>query len=459
MLVAGAGIMVELALAAVAMVAWLNLAPGIARDAAFNVMLIGVGSTLLFNGNPLLRFDGYHVLADALEIPNLGTRSSRYLLYLGQRWLLGMRDTPSPVTAPGERPWLLVYGIAAALYRTVVMFAIALYIAGRMFFIGVVLALWVLTAQLVLPLARLTTFLSRSPRLRGQRARSAAVAAAALGVLTAVLLIPVGATTHVEGVLQPPPGSEVRARADGVVVELLVAEGESVTAGKALLVLDDPLLPAQVERLRWRVEEVRRLHARASLQERVKGQILEGELAQAQADLADARERLQRLVVRSPASGTVSLDTPDKLPGRFVRRGDLLGLVTAAAGAVARVVVPQGRAARVRSATREVAVRLASLPGVTLPARLAREIPAATDRLPSRALGSGGGGSIGVDARDGSGLHALERVFEFELALPGSALAYRPGTRVHVRFRHPNEPLAHQWYRDLRQLFLARFQV
>jgi putative peptide zinc metalloprotease protein len=96
---------------------------------------------------------------------------------------------------------------------------------------------------------------------------------------------------------------------------------------------------------------------------------------------------------------------------------------------------------------------------VTLPARLAREIPAATDRLPFRALGSGGGGRIGVDSRDRSGLHALERVFQFELALPGSALAYRPGTRVHVRFRHPDEPLAHQWYRDLRQLFLARFQV
>ena len=72
------------------MLAWLHLAPGLARDVAFNVMLIGAGSTLLFNGNPLLRFDGYHVLADALEIPNLGTRSSRYLLYLGQRYLLGL---------------------------------------------------------------------------------------------------------------------------------------------------------------------------------------------------------------------------------------------------------------------------------------------------------------------------------------------------------------------------------
>ena len=116
MVVAGAGIMVELLLAAVAMWAWAGLAPGLARDAAFDVMLIGAGSTLLFNGNPLLRFDGYHVLADAVEIPNLGIRSNRYLLYLGQRWLLGLRDVRSPVTTPGERPWLIVYGIASAIY-------------------------------------------------------------------------------------------------------------------------------------------------------------------------------------------------------------------------------------------------------------------------------------------------------------------------------------------------------
>jgi putative peptide zinc metalloprotease protein len=459
MLVAGAGIMVELVLSAGAMLAWLHLAPGLARDAAFNVMLIGAGSTLLFNGNPLLRFDGYHVLADALEIPNLATRANRYLAYLGQRWLLGLEDAPSPVTAPGERPWLLAYGIASALYRTVVLFVIALYIAGRMFFIGVVLALWVLAAQLLLPLARLIGFLARGPRMRGRRVRGIGAAAGVAAALAGVVLVPVGAATHAEGVVQAPRGSEVRAGVDGIVARVLVADGQPVASGEPLLELEDPLLASEARRLEWRLREIERLHARASLEERVKGQMLEGEREQARADLDDARARRARLVVRSPAAGTVSIDRPASLPGRFVRRGELLAMVAGPAGAVARVVVPQADAARVRGATGELGVRLASLPGVTLPARLVREIPAATDRLPARALGSRGGGSIHVDARDRSGLQALDRVFQFELALPGSALAYRPGTRVHVRFRHPPEPLGTQWYRQLRQLFLARFQV
>jgi putative peptide zinc metalloprotease protein len=459
MVVAGAGIMVELLLAAVAMWAWAGLAPGLARDAAFDVMLIGAGSTLLFNGNPLLRFDGYHVLADAVEIPNLGIRSNRYLLYLGQRWLLGLRDVRSPVTTPGERPWLIVYGIASAIYRVVVLFSIALYIAGRMFFIGVVLALWVLTAQVLLPLRRLFAFLLSSARLRHHRARGVAVAAGAIAGLAGTLLLPVGAATHADGVVEPPPGSTVRAGTDGVVREVLVTDGESVGAGEPLLVLEDPLLPAEVERLRWRVEEIARRHARASLKDRVAGQLVAGELERARAEFDEARARLDQLVVRSPVHGTVSIDMPRNLPGRFVRRGERLALVIAPGRAVARVVVPQSSAGLVRRATREVAIRLASLPGVTLPAQLVREVPSATDRLPSPALGSRGGGRINVDARDESGVRALERVFQFELALPGSALAYRPGTRVHVRFRHDAAPLAQQLYRELRQLFLARFQV
>jgi putative peptide zinc metalloprotease protein len=460
MLVAGAGIMVELALGAVAMLAWLHLAPGLARDIAFNVMLIGAGSTLLFNGNPLLRFDGYHVLADALEIPNLGSRSSRYLMYLGQRYLLGVADAASPVTAPGERAWLVSYGIAAAVYRTAVLFAIAIYVAGRMFFIGVVLAVWVLAAQLLLPLVRLVSFLASSGRARGRRLRGVAVSAGVTGVTAGLLLlVPVGAATHAEGIVQAPDGSEVRAGTEGIVVEVRVLDGQGVREGDALLVLEDPLLVAEVRRLEWRVREIERLHTRATLVERVKGQVLEGERRQAQADLDDARARLSRLVVRSPASGTVRITTPGDLPGRFVSQGDLIALVVRPGDAVARVVVPQDDAARVRAESAQVAVRLASLPGVTLPAQLVREIPAATDRLPFRSLGSLGGGRIHVDSRDDSGLRTLDRVFQFEIALPGSALAYRPGTRVHVRFRHLARPLANQWYRQVRQLFLARFAV
>ena len=82
MLIGAAGILIELFLAALALLVWLNVEPGAVRATAYNVMLIAGVSTVLFNGNPLLRFDAYYVLADFLEIPNLGQRSNRYLGFL-----------------------------------------------------------------------------------------------------------------------------------------------------------------------------------------------------------------------------------------------------------------------------------------------------------------------------------------------------------------------------------------
>ncbi|MEJ0068152.1 MAG: hypothetical protein WDO24_04825 [Pseudomonadota bacterium] len=151
--------MVEMALAALAMILWTQLGPGLVRAAAFNVMLIGGVSTVLFNGNPLLRFDGYYVLSDLIEIPNLDAGAKRYLLYLLQRYLLGLQQTEPPIQGPGERPWFVAYGISSLLYRMSVSFGIALFVATQFFIIGVVLALWSAIQMFALPLIRASRYL------------------------------------------------------------------------------------------------------------------------------------------------------------------------------------------------------------------------------------------------------------------------------------------------------------
>src|SRR3546814_4881267 len=89
--------MVELFLAAIAMIAWTQMDPGLARSVAYSVILICSVSTVLMNGNPLLRYDGYYVLSDAIEIPNLGQRANTYIGYLFKRYvlLLGQTETRS----------------------------------------------------------------------------------------------------------------------------------------------------------------------------------------------------------------------------------------------------------------------------------------------------------------------------------------------------------------------------
>ncbi|MFI4998981.1 MAG: peptidase M50, partial [Reyranellales bacterium] len=125
--VGAAGILVEMALAAIAMIVWVQGSPGLGRSIAFNVMLIGGVSTLLFNGNPLLRFDGYYIFSDLVEIPNLGSRANAYVLYLLQRELFRIDDVETPVVEPSEAKWLLGYAVLSFLYRMLVSLGIALF--------------------------------------------------------------------------------------------------------------------------------------------------------------------------------------------------------------------------------------------------------------------------------------------------------------------------------------------
>ena len=122
-------------------------------------------STLLFNANPLLRFDGYYVFSDWLEIPNLGQRSLAQLGYLVRRYAFGLRDLQSPAQSPGEARWLLAYGIASFAYRISVIFSIILLVASKYFFAGVLLALWGAAVMIVRPLALGARYLAASPGL------------------------------------------------------------------------------------------------------------------------------------------------------------------------------------------------------------------------------------------------------------------------------------------------------
>ena len=106
--VSAAGVMTELLIAAAAFWVWLAVAPGLLRDLALTTFFIGAISSLLFNGNPLLRFDGYYVLADLIDLPNLASRSQRWWHARIGRHLFGA-SIPLLDTAPGEAKWLALY--------------------------------------------------------------------------------------------------------------------------------------------------------------------------------------------------------------------------------------------------------------------------------------------------------------------------------------------------------------
>ena len=457
MLVGAAGILIEVFIAAIALLVWLNIEPGAARAAAFNVMLIAGISTVLFNGNPLLRFDAYYVLADFLEIPNLGQRSSRYLTYLCQRYLLGVRQAISPTTVKSEAAWLAIYALASFVYRLFISVRIVLFVAGKFFFIGLLLAVWAGFGMLILPVWRVIKYLLKDGYMQRKRLRIALVVVLPVTLLLAgLLVVPVPFYTQCEGVTWAPEESKVYAAVDGFVAEIMVKTGTAVVKGTPLLRCEDQQLATRVRLIQARQTEYRARHTLSLQTDRTEAVLLKEELGRIAAELARVLEQQQALTIVSRSAGTLVFPQQDSLAGRFIHRGTPLGYILDRNKMQIRVVVPQSDIDRVRADSGQVEVRLAEAINHVVAATVVREVPAASRELPSLALSLDGGGRFALDPRYPDRLQVLEQLFQFDIKLT-KPLTERIEERVYVRFQHQPEPLAWRWYRGLRRLLLSRF--
>jgi putative peptide zinc metalloprotease protein len=460
--VGASGMGVELFLAAIAFYFWLLAEPGIVRSILFNVMVVAGVSTLLFNGNPLLRYDAYYILSDLIEMPNLATRSARYWGYLLDRYGFGSKDAQSPEHG-GRRDvaWLASYGVLSTAYRILVTVAIAMFIAQQFFFIGVVLALWAVVAMAIVPLVKGARHLA-SARLRPQRARVWGVTGGVLAALVLLLfVVPAPFRTVLEGVAWLPESALLRAGQDGFVERVVAAPGTPVRQGDLLVRVRNPALEANARLAEAKVAELEAVYLASLNVDRARAAMAQEQLAAERTGLRSAMERLALLDVRAGSEGTFLLSRAGALPGRFLRQGELVGYVIDRPRAIARVVAPQEAADVVRSAATRVDIRMAHAPDRILPGRVEREVPAGEEYLPSKALATEGGGQIATDMRDAKGARTLERTFQFDIAVDaaGGALPLYFGERVHVRFEHPDEPIGLQWLRNVRRVFLSQFHV
>lgn len=459
-MVGAAGILAETAVASVALFLWIHLEPGNLRAVAYNVVLIAGVTTIFFNANPLLRYDGYYILSDLLEIPNLSQRGLKYVGYLIQHYLFGVDTVERPLTSPGEPFWLVTFTIASGIYRIFVYTAIILFISQKFYGIGLILAAWAVIMMGIVPVSRMLGFVMFHSALREKRPRSVL---ATLGMIAAGLallfIVPFPSWTRAEGVIWIPEDSLVRAEVNGFVREIRRLPNEKVQKGDVLILCEDPILEARREVLLAKKSELLAQYDGVILQDRVQAHLLQEELRALNANLEWIEELIGDLTIRSPAPGTFIVPEGDDLPGRFLRKGQLVAYVLPEILPAVRVAVPQAKADWVRYRTRKVEVRLAGYIHTVISAGIKQEIPGAVDRLPSPVLSHQGGGPFALDPTAPGGLKTLEPVFLFDLELENIPGEVWVGTRVLVRFDHGFEPLGFQGYRYARQLFLKRFNV
>ncbi len=460
-LVAAAGIMVELALAALGLALWLAVEDGLVRELAFTLMTLGGLSTLLFNGNPLMKFDGYFVACDALDLPNLAQRSGRINEQMWQRLvarLLRMPDEPNGA-APADRAerWILrLYSPVAWVYRLAVSGLMVTWCADKSSWLGLGILAWMVWSLVLRPCRSWYDSLVVAPGFESVRTRAIwGGTAAAAGVLALLGLVPVPSSVVADGVVWLPPHAQIRATCDAEVEAVLVRSGQRVVKGQPLIRLKDPVLLTQRAILMAQIEGSRsELHA-AFGSDAMRVSNAQQALERDHAQLAKVDEDLNNQLLRALEPGEFVLSRQEDLEQRQVSRGQLLAYVMSDAPTVIRTLVSQRDIDDIRGRIRKVSVMLVERPGVFMPASTSGEVPAAVDRLPSAALGNKAGGPVVTDATDPDGLKPAEPVFVLDVVLKDSMS--RAGGLAKVKLELAPRPLLQTWGMRLRQLFLKHF--
>ena len=458
-LVGAAGMMAELFIATFALLAWLATEPGLLHALAYNVIFIASVSSLLFNGNPLLRFDAYYILSDAAELPNLWTNSRRYIHHLGKRYLLGLDDEP-PTRDRGEKRWFVVYGVASLAYRTVVVVGIILFVASVFFGLGVVLAVAAAVMWVLVPFGKLVHYLLLAKATRGHRPRCLAVFAVAVAAIVAPLaLADFPQYAYAPCALLPQEQAVVRARWRGFVADVWVRDGEQIAEGALVATCRNAELDREVVRSRKELEIAGiRL---AGFEERNDVPAAQAERVQIQAltqKLAVLRQRVASLRLAAPCGGRVVAPGLGDAPGRFLSPGAPLAVI--ARGPYNRIVVvmDQANIAGVQRARgNAVSVRFRSDPGQARRCRITKIVPQATHEVPSPSLTGAAGGPVVLDPSSPEAPRTLLPWFRVELALPGDAPPVPLGATGKARFLIAHVPLAHQWYYKILRLLRTRF--
>ncbi|MEI6158527.1 MAG: hypothetical protein WCP77_01735, partial [Roseococcus sp.] len=353
MLIGAAGILVELFVGAVALMVWASSEPGLLHAICYNVIMISGFSTLLFNGNPLQRYDGYYILADAVEIPGLGTRSGQYLTFLFQRYVLGRQEARAPLATSGEKAWFVIYGPISFIYRFGLMLVIALYVAEFDQAIGLLIATWSVVGY-VWPMLTGAFKGARTARNEGGRLRAyGGLGGLGLALALLLFLLPMPNRLVVQGFVTMPEESILRAQVGAMMAELAEPDGAMVTRGQPIGQLVEPAVLAKVDRLLARNAELEARFTHELTNDRVRAANAADALAHAVRELADARRDQAALVLRSPAAGQLVFSIPTgDLTGRFLGKGEQLGMIYRPEDAIIRALIPMSEIDLVRGSLR-----------------------------------------------------------------------------------------------------------
>lgn len=327
--IAAAGLMTEMALASVALIAWHFLSPGILQSLCFMVAVVSLIASIAINLNPLMKFDGYYLFSDTVGIDNLQDRSFAFMKWRLRRILFGWDDPAPEAVSPERRRLFTVFGTAMCIYRFFLYLGIAIMV-HHIFFkpLGLILMIVELVFFIGLPIWReMKVWIERAGDVVGNwHGRIVLGLAAALFL---IFLMPVNRVVEIPAVLHAESYIRLYAPIAARVDRIEVAQGDTVQKGDTMFKLSSPDLDYNISIISRRLESLQeiRLSSQADPELARKRITIDSEIEKTRKELAGYMEIKSQLEVSAPFSGELKHLDPSLHVGQWVSRDLMLGLL------------------------------------------------------------------------------------------------------------------------------------
>ncbi|WP_299770594.1 biotin/lipoyl-binding protein [uncultured Pseudoteredinibacter sp.] len=452
-----AGIYTELLLSCMALSIYLLSSNELIQHACLGVALVGFSSSILFNANPLLKFDGYFVLEDSIEIPDLFDRSRKYCKSFYKRLLFAkpvVSNEPEDITKI-----LLIYGHSSIIFRLLLSYVIALYLIDAFFLIGVILASFLVYQQLVKPLIDFFNFLVNEAL--GGTGSNIALFRIGFLVISALLIVfylPINNSKTIQGVSWVDHSSKIIAPQYSRLNSVYVSDGSEVSTGDLLFQLESEDLKRKItlERSKLKILETNYF---ASFKERKQDLDFSEEIKAQKEKLEALKSLLKKLDVKSHNNGTIVFADDYLLQGRWLEKGELIAYVLEDRDILIRAVINQDYLELIKTRLESITVRLASRPFEEHRGELKKILPKATLNLPHGALSYQNGGQVISKFDETKDSYTSNReIIVLEVALP-SVPQKQIGDRAYIKLNFEASSLYELFTRKFKQVFSEKLLI
>ena len=329
LVIAAGGMMAELALASVTLILWHVLPPGMAQSLCFMVAIVSMLASLLVNLNPLMKFDGYYLFSDIVEIDNLQDRAFAFSRWRLRKWLWGW-DDPKPENTYADRQRLLIgFGFAVWIYRFFLYMGIAI-LVYHLFFqpLGLILMLVELAFFIALPLLReVKVWIGRYDDVF--KSTHGKITLFLLLGLLILAFLPLRQSVEIPTVLHAKDYARLYAPIPAKVEKINITKGQVVQKGDTLFQLSSYDLDHNINITRLRLSDLEKIRDRsqATIELVNKHSMINSEIENTKAELQGFLSIQEQLTIKSPNNGVIEMIDPSLKSGQWISKTFMMALI------------------------------------------------------------------------------------------------------------------------------------